>query len=274
MDSTLDLRPGWDLEWHLGTDRSAHATADGGSGGSVGLVTQTLLAAESFGAGPEISWAAGFQYAELDFSRAASLPLPSQFRSEGLGLDAIWRPNPAYGALVEALPAFSGQGSALSAGAFNVTGTAEALWLAAKGLLVEGGVQFDTLGKYSVYPCGGIVFGSVSGVSVQLLFPQPRISYALNSSATCYLGANYEVQSFRTSGSFGNAFSRPELNHAAFTAEEFSWGPGFTLRVREAVTFDVGAGMVSDRRFDFFRAGIAVVPKSAACIRASIVAIF
>ena len=273
MDATLDTRPGVDLEWHQGWDKSSAASLNGASSGSLAVSTQTAIAAGQLGFGRELSLGAGFQYSHVGLSANSALPLPTHLQSEGLGLGAIWRPLPELGGLLQVLPAFSSDSGRLSSKSFNVTGVAEACWQRGD-FLWEGGVQFDSLGRYPLFPCGGVVYGISRELSLQLLFPQSRIAYDLGGGLSVYVGANFEYQSFRAGSSFGNGVGRPKLDNAALTFEETSWGPGVTYRIRKAVSLDLMLGEVASRSFEFFRAGITVEPKSAACARASIVALF
>lgn len=264
----LDLRGGWDVELDGAVDAAAQPAS--GGAGEIGLRSATVSAVRSFALGNGLAVQGGVRVTEVILTAPAAALLPAGLRSNGLVTGLIWKPAPTVGLSVQALPAFSGAGAGSAARTLNVSGVAAGFWQVSSHVVLEAGLEFDSLGKYTLYPAGGVVVDVARDWSLRLLFPQPRLVWRATAGWSLFVGADVEVQSFRMDPHFGEDHGIPRLDNAPLTLEETQFGPGAGYQFGEAFYLELNVGAVTDRHFDYFRAGQEVAPRDALAARLSL----
>ncbi len=270
LADTLDTRAGWDLEVDAGFDASAAASSAGAVTRSLSQQSGSVSAVRSFGLGPGLALDGGVRGSFVDLGGGPAVGLPAHLESDGLVLGASWKPATEWGISFQALPAFSGEPGSLSSRTLNVSGALSGLWLINERLLVQAGVEFDSLGRYTLYPEGGVIYDLTAALSLRLLFPQPRMVYQMTPAWAVYAGADVEVVSDRVGPTFGSSRGVPRLNNAVLSLEETEFGPGTSYRWGEAVYLEVNFGWVTERKDDYFRAAKSLTLRPAAALRLSV----
>jgi len=86
---------------------------------------------------------------------------------------------------------------------------------------------------------------------LRALLPEPRLEYELNEKFIAYLGAGFDLGTYRLSDTFGDDRAYPDLNRAILDYLEVRVGPGFSWRIRPQIEIGANAGYMVYRRFDF-----------------------
>ena len=113
------------------------------------------------------------------------------------------------------------------------------------------GLRMDVRTRFPVLPAAGVRWRFSDDWTLNLLFPKPRLEYALNDSCLFYLGADIVAGTFRVGERFGTDRGWPKLNGELVDFLEFRGGPGVSWKIRPNLTLEAEGGWMPYREFVF-----------------------
>jgi opacity protein-like surface antigen len=114
------------------------------------------------------------------------------------------------------------------------------------------GLRVDYRSQYPVFPAAGVRWKFADLWTLNLMLPNPRLEYDVNSKLQTYLGAAILAGTYVVADHYGDDRNLPQLNHATLEYTELRLGPGLSWKVRPNLTLDAEAGYVVYRSWDFF----------------------
>jgi opacity protein-like surface antigen len=114
------------------------------------------------------------------------------------------------------------------------------------------GLRVDFRSQYPVVPAAGVRWKFDDLWTLNLMLPNPRLEYDVNSKLLAYVGADILAGTYVVGDHFGDDRGLPQLNHATLDYMELHMGPGLSWKVRPNLTLDADAGYVVYRSWDFF----------------------
>lgn len=135
---------------------------------------------------------------------------------------------------------------------FNAPLVLGAAYLAEADLQWFFGVRVDLRSNYPIMPAPGVRWKFADEWTLNLVFPNPRLEYDVNDRFQVYLGANVESGTFVVGDHFGSDHGVTKLDHATMDYMAICVGPGCSWKALPSLTVEAGAGLMLQRRFDFF----------------------
>src|SRR5512133_244648 len=114
------------------------------------------------------------------------------------------------------------------------------------------GLRVDLKSQYPVFPAAGVRWQFTDFWTLDLMLPNPRLEYDVNSKLQTYFGAAILAGTYVVSDHFGDDRGLRQLNHATLDYTELRLGPGLLWKVRPDLTLEAEAGYVVYRSWDFF----------------------
>jgi opacity protein-like surface antigen len=114
------------------------------------------------------------------------------------------------------------------------------------------GLRVDYRSQYPVFPAAGVRWKFADLWTLNLMLPNPRLEYDVNSKLQTYLGAAILAGTYVVADHYGDDRNLPQLNNATLEYTELRLGPGLSWKVRPNLTLDAEAGYVVYRSWDFF----------------------
>ena len=114
------------------------------------------------------------------------------------------------------------------------------------------GLRVDFRSQYPVFPAAGVRWKFDDLWTLDLMLPNPRLEYDVNSKLQAYVGADILAGTYVVGDHFGDDRGLPQLNHATLDYMELHLGPGLSWKVRPNLTLEADAGYVVYRSWDFF----------------------
>jgi hypothetical protein len=198
----------------------------------------------------------GFELQRYNFSVPDTLVLPTKLQSASIVIGADFQLGDAWIARVEVQPGYYGASTDLRAGNFAAPIVVGASYFYSSDLQFVAGLSIDVNRKYPVLPGIGFRYKCNADWVLDLILPQPRIEYSLNSSTTLYAGGDLQGATYRTDTDFGDRHGNPKLNNAWIDYSQIRVGVGASVKIRPEVTLEVEAGIVPVQEFDFHRADV------------------
>jgi len=114
------------------------------------------------------------------------------------------------------------------------------------------GLRVDFKSQYPVFPAAGVRWKFDDLWTLNLMMPNPRLEYDVNSKLLAYVGADILAGTYVVGDHFGDDRGLPQLNHATLDYMELHLGPGLSWKARPNLTLEADAGYVVYRSWDFF----------------------
>ena len=114
------------------------------------------------------------------------------------------------------------------------------------------GLRVNFRSQYPVFPAAGVRWKFADLWTLDLMLPNPRLEYDVNSKLQAYVGAEILAGTYVVGDHFGDDRGNPQLNHATVDYTELHLGPGFSWKARPNLTLEADAGYVVYRSWDFF----------------------
>ncbi|MGB9082087.1 MAG: DUF6268 family outer membrane beta-barrel protein [Desulfuromonadaceae bacterium] len=114
------------------------------------------------------------------------------------------------------------------------------------------GLRVDFKSQYPVFPAAGVRWKFDDLWTLNLMMPNPRLEYDVNSKLLAYVGADILAGTYVVGDHFGDDRGIPQLNHATLDYMEMHLGPGLSWKARPNLTLEADAGYVVYRSWDFF----------------------
>ncbi|HJV35281.1 hypothetical protein [Geomonas sp.] len=114
------------------------------------------------------------------------------------------------------------------------------------------GLRADVKSQYPVFPAAGFRYRFADLWTLNMMFPDPRLEYDVNSRLKSYLGMGITAGTYVVGDKYGDDRGIPKLNHATVDFTELRMGPGFSWKPLPYLTLEAQAGYVLYRKWDFF----------------------
>lgn len=114
------------------------------------------------------------------------------------------------------------------------------------------GLRVDLRSHYPVVPAVGVRWQFADLWTLNLLLPNPRLEYDVNSRLQTFIGSGIVAGTYVVGDHFGDGRDNQQLNHATLDYTELHVGPGLSWKVRPNLTLEAEAGYVVYRSWDFF----------------------
>ena len=114
------------------------------------------------------------------------------------------------------------------------------------------GLRVDLRSQYPVFPAAGVRWQFADLWTLNLMLPNPRLEYDVDSKLLTYFGAEIMAGTYVVGDHFGDGRGLQQLNHATLDYTELHLGPGLSWKARPYLTLEAEAGYVVYRSWDFF----------------------
>jgi opacity protein-like surface antigen len=114
------------------------------------------------------------------------------------------------------------------------------------------GLRVDLKSHYPVFPAVGVRWQFADLWTLNLLLPNPRLEYDVNSRLQAYIGSGIVAGTYVVGDHFGDGRGLRQLNHAKLDYTELRIGPGLSWKARPNLTMEAEVGYVVYRKWDFF----------------------
>ena len=194
----------------------------------------------------------GAQWQRFSFMqpRASEAPATLQQASAIIGFD--YQLADQWLMRAELQPGFYGDLSRLDGRRFDAPLLLGFLYLVDADLQWLIGLRVDFRSLYPVVPAAGVRWKFDDLWTLNLMLPNPRLEYDVNSRLQAYVGADILAGTYVVGDHFGDDRGIPQLNHATLDYMELHVGPGLSWKARPNLTLEADAGYVVYRSWDFF----------------------
>lgn len=195
---------------------------------------------------------AGAEWQRFSFMapRAAASPALLQQASTMIGFD--YQVAEQWLMRAELQPGFYGDLNRLDGRRFDAPLLLGFVYLVDADLQWLFGLRVDLRSQYPVFPAVGVRWQFADFWTLNLMLPNPRLEYDVNSKLLAYVGADILAGTYVVGDRFGDDRGIPKLNHATLDYMELHLGPGLSWKARPNLTLDADAGYVVYRSWDFF----------------------
>jgi hypothetical protein len=200
-------------------------------------------------------WRAGLDWERYWFSPGPFATVPSALESLNLRLGADLQLTPAIFMRIEALPGFYGQGlNHFSGRQFNVPVEIGASYVYSDRLYFILGAEVNYELDFPIFPAFGVLWRVNDKLTINGIAPKPEIEYKLTDNLTLHAGGEFSEAAYRVNGDFGRIRDVTKLDDAIVEFTEIRVGGGVTWKVNKTFSFDLEAGVVPYREFNYYRA--------------------
>ena len=182
--------------------------------------------------------------------RASAIPASLQQASAVIGFD--YQLAEQWLMRVELQPGMYGDLKQLSGRQFDTPLLLGFVYLVDADLQWFVGLRVDFRSEYPVFPAAGVRWKFDDLWTMDLMLPNPRLEYDVNSKLQAYLGAEVMAGTYVVGDHFGDDRGIPKLNNATIDYMELHLGPGLSWKARPNLTLEADAGYVVYRSWDFF----------------------
>jgi hypothetical protein len=195
---------------------------------------------------------AGAEWQRFSFMppRASTTPATLQQASAMIGLD--YQVAEQWLMRAELQPGFYGDLSRIDGRRFDAPLLLGFVYLVDADLQWLFGLRVDLRSQYPVFPAAGVRWQFADFWTLNLMLPNPRLEYDVNSKLLAYVGADILAGTYVVGDHYGDDRGVPKLNHATLDYMELHLGPGLSWKARPNLTLEADAGYVVYRSWDFF----------------------
>jgi hypothetical protein len=200
----------------------------------------------------------GVEYQRLGFDGRDSLMLPGQLESANayLALDFRWSRKDLV--RIQSRPGIFGDFESINGHEFNAPVDIAYTRIPSNRIQWAVGLSIDTWRRYHVLPGGGVRYHVNDRWQLKFMLPTPQVEYKPTDVLTLVFGAVFCGDSYRLANNFGSAHGNPAFNNALVDYSEIRVGPGFSWNVKRLIEFNMQAGIVADRQFDYHNNGLSL----------------
>ena len=239
--------------WSLGYSYSSPSDlTSNGPAGSVAVNRVDFSFSGRRPISPENLMVYGFTATTNEFDTTPGTPLPERLAEVSLNLGLIKRYNPQWAVSMFARPGFYGDFTDLG-DSLNIPVLILANYTQRKELVWSFGLNINPLSEYPVLPVAGVRWQFAPAWTFNLGFPQAGLVYTQSPKAIWRAGVSFQGGSFRISENLG--VPAPGVDRLANTRldyRETRVGVGADLTLPGGFALTLDAGMVADRKFDYF----------------------
>jgi len=238
----------------------------------------------------------GLSYERYDFGLSKGAPVPNILQAANLVVGVDFQAFNSWLVRLEADPGFYNDARSTAFRNFNVPFSLGGSYIASENLQWIVGLGGDFNRQIPVIPAIGVRWAVTDDLVIDAVLPTPRIEYSWSKALTLYVGCDLDDGTYRLDRHFGNGVGAtvvkkevttqkiigyrivppfspqpiyqvtrqqvsttvpgPDLNNAVVEYDEVRIGAGFTWKASKAFTFEMEAGYLPYREFDFHRADV------------------
>lgn len=193
------------------------------------------------------------QQFDLDQGGAAGLPLPAQLTEISLNLGVQRRLDARWSAALYLRPGFYGDFEDGLGGSFNLPALLLANYAPSRELIWSFGVNANPFSDNPVLPIAGVRWRFAPQWLFSVGFPRSGFTWEATDNLSLHAAAGFAGGSFRVSRNVGSPTAGlARLAHTFVDFREVRVGLGLDCKLGERVTLSANAGLVTDRKFDYF----------------------
>jgi len=251
---------------YVGSART-HFGDDGTGNVSEQTDSSRLLIEPQFNDGPIYRF--GLAYERYNFGLSKAAPIPNILQAENVVVGMDFELFNSWLVRVEADPGLYGDARDTGFRTFNAPFSIGGSYIASETVQYIAGLEVDFNRQIPVIPAVGIHWSLNDNWVLDAVLPTPRIEYDYDKNLTLFLGGDFDDGTYRLdrvfAGDYGVAkpstvaegkHTGPNLNNAIVEYDEVRVGVGFSWKATKAITFELEAGYLPYREFDFHRADV------------------
>jgi hypothetical protein len=196
----------------------------------------------------------GLNYDRYDFGFSKAAPLPNILQAENLVLGADFTLFDSWLVRVEADPGLYDDARTTSFRNFNVPFSLGGSYIASEEVQWVAGLEVDINRQFPVIPAVGVRWALNDTWVINAVLPAPRLEYNYSKALTLFVGGDLDDGTYRVDWRLGNGLKRPKLSGAVVEYDEIRLGAGMSWKASKALTFELEAGYLPYREFDYHRA--------------------
>ena len=135
----------------------------------------------------------------------------------------------------------------------GVVGMVGAVYRANPDLTWAFGIGFMPDRDIPVLPAAGVRWHMETNLTLNLMFPRPRLIYHPTPRFDLYVGGDIKFAVFRADGNQGNDIGLPKFNNALGTYRDFHVGVGAEFELLQGLSVGVEGGYSVGREIDYNR---------------------
>ncbi|MDZ4743396.1 MAG: DUF6268 family outer membrane beta-barrel protein [Verrucomicrobiota bacterium] len=216
----------------------------------------------------------GVGWGRFSLFKDGSVPLPDTLQSVymKIGFDTIIGND--WIVRVEAMPGVYSDFTDVTTDDISMEMIVGASYLMNENFQWMFGVGLGMFRQIPIFPAVGFRWQFEDNWNLNLMLPNPRLSYSLNKQVDLYLGGSLLGGTFRTGPNNGTQNNDASLNNAMLDYIEARTGVGVKYNVTPAISIDADAGYTVFRQFDYYRSDMKVKADPAPYVSLSVTSQF
>lgn len=194
---------------------------------------------------------AGIEASETYLEDTGAGPLPDRLRMAGVSVGAVQDLanvfGPGWSGTVMVRPSLTSDTATLSTRHANVPGAVSLGYRRSADLSFDFGVLVSPHGEYTVLPLLGARWNFAPQWTASVGFPQTGVAYKARPDLMLRAGVSLQGGTYRVSHA-----RLPQLNNTWLSYREFRLGVGGDYEIVKNLLVSLDAGVVANRRFDYF----------------------
>jgi hypothetical protein len=204
-----------------------------------------------------LSETAGFLYGAAfrvnELHADPGVPLPDRLVELTARLGVAKQFSPRWSVSVSVRPGIYGDFEDVSSGSFNAPALAMATYAGSADLVWLFGVSANAFSEHVVMPVAGVRWKFAPGWTFNLGFPRARVAWDATAQLSLRAGLGIQGGTYRVTGNLGvPAPGIARLANTYLQYREIRVGAGADWKLTERVSLALEAGVMTDRRFEYF----------------------
>ncbi len=219
-----------------------------------GSDAQSLNAAVSAAFPLDQQWYLPLSLSSANFALESvpGMPIPDHIDTLRLMAGVGYRLNPQWTFTAVAGPALY-RLDGVDGDDVGVAGLVGAVYRANPDLTWAFGIGFMPDRDIPVLPAAGVRWNMETNLTLNLMFPRPRLIYRPAPRLDLYVGGDIKFAVFRADGNQGNNIGLPQFNNALGTYRDFHLGLGAEYEVLQGLSIGIEGGYSVGREIDYNR---------------------
>ncbi|HEY0967540.1 MAG TPA: DUF6268 family outer membrane beta-barrel protein [Opitutaceae bacterium] len=180
------------------------------------------------------------------------VPVPDSLQEASLTLGLQRQLSPTWSAMAVLKPGFYGDFEDLDGDSFNAPFLFMANYATKEELVWTFGLNVNLFSENPVLPLVGVRWRFAPDWTLAVAFPRTAVSYQASKALTYSVGIRFEGGNYRITESPLPTLGGARLNDTYLDFTEIRVGAGASLALTETMKLELEAGVMTDRKFDYF----------------------
>ncbi len=206
-----------------------------------------------FAAGNAGMGLAGLGYKTYQIDATGPLLVPESLNEAFVSVGLATRFSSTWAAIAVIKPGFYGDFEEIDGDSFNAPLLVLTTYTARPDLMWTFGLNVNAASENPVLPALGVRWGFAPDWTFNLAFPRTDVTYQASESLAYSLGIRFEGGNYRVTDNLGvpaAGVARLANTYVDFT--EIRVGGGLSYAISESMKLQLEAGIMTDRKFDYF----------------------